>query len=126
MINGWVLIVLGITYLSRASDDIAEYGGEGRFSHSFLPILYAVTKSETTAAYQSLSFRSLVTVVSIFYPDRVLRVHSVTMVHCYPILNAAMLFFGPLIIIDCWAHVARKISQGKVWVAEEQAVCQYD
>ena len=44
MNNPWVLIIIGVRYLSRASDDRIEYKGNESFKHSFIPILDTLAK----------------------------------------------------------------------------------
>ena len=111
MLNDWVLIVIGIRYLSRKSDIRANYRGDEEFSHSFLPVIYGLSKSESTLAY-SRCFESFNKVFHTFFPSSSFRVHSVTMDHSWAIRNGAVAAFGDEIrIISCWVHVLRKCKE---------------
>jgi hypothetical protein len=107
LLNGWVLIVMATTCLKRDSWIREEYRGNEAFHHTCRPMLFILSRTETTVAYQS-GFQMLKKAYSMFF-DTSLEVFSCSMDRAVWIMNAVLKEFeGIQHLVNCWAHVKRK------------------
>ena len=110
--NGWVVIVMGTTSMTRDSWQREDYRGKEGFHHSCRPLLFVLSRTETTIAYQG-GFQMLKRAYSMFCETNI-EVHSCSMDRAQYILNAVLLEFpGINYLVNCWAHVKRKATAAK-------------
>lgn len=112
--GGWVLMILATHVVTRESKKTGNrYNGQERFYHSSRPFLFMLTRTECHAATCKLlqAYKKICAdfLLVPYVPA------SVCMDHSDPIRSATTTEFPEVEgnILDCWAHVKRKMGEQK-------------
>ena len=115
IVNGWVLLVLGMEVIVRGSSGKDNFGGNESFVHSCRPIVFAVFRAENC-----VSVVEMLKALEIFHDNWKLsllplkdRILSVTIDHSEPLRKGCLEFLGVDKIIDCYAHMIRNLKKEK-------------